>query len=280
MAADTAEMVAARGAAVVSTREDDDDVGVSDEEAEYEDEEGQEAIETEDPVLWQLLSTTHAASPARPARMRPPPTPSRSRYGPAALYAQPTGCGSSLLAWGEDGTIAAATGNAAVILNGTRLAAARALAVAPVSGGESSSPFSSLFTSPLGIDGAAVDGNDRGGAPCLRFHLHQASATSAASAAEGGGSGAGAGGEPSASSSSSSAPVRSLALSPAGAAADGGCLLALVTASGGVHVMSPPPSSGIAREWESVGDLGAEMRRALVAVGERGEREALGWGRT
>ena len=66
MAADTAEMVAARGAAVVSTREDDDDVGVSDEEAEYEDEEGQEAIETEDPVLWQLLSTTHAASPARP----------------------------------------------------------------------------------------------------------------------------------------------------------------------------------------------------------------------
>ena len=132
MAADTAEMDAARGAAVVSMREhDEEDIEVSDEEDDDDDEEeegGGGAIETEDPVLQRLLPTTTAThAEKRPHhRMRPPPTPSRSRYGPAALYAQPMGCGSSLLAWGEDGTIAAATGNAAVILNGTRLAAARA----------------------------------------------------------------------------------------------------------------------------------------------------------
>ena len=59
--------------------------------------------------------------------------------------------------------------------------------------------------------------------------------------------------------------VTGVAWSPAGGAADGGCLLATLTSDGRVVVLAPPP--GAARDWVPIHDATDDMMNALEEGG-------------
>ena len=155
------------------------------------------------------------------APLRPAPA------GGAGMYAEPGADGGAVAAWSDDGHLAVACGRAAVVLAGGRPAAPRGVAAPPPP---------TLGPADVGCRVRSVD-------PCLRHHLHLATAPLDASK----------GGSP--------PTVVGVAWSPAGAAPDGGCLLALLTSAGDLHVMAAPAGGG--REWEAVADPGAAVRASL-----------------
>jgi hypothetical protein len=140
---------------------------------------------------------------------------------PAALYLPPST--SNALVISEDSQLAVASGGAAVVLNASRLAGARAAACVDASAGPSRA------TGPaVGDAGGEPHGPERATALC--WHLRMRELADGCGGGGGGGDGTAVAGADDAASSmrASAPPVRGLAWSPAGAASAGGCLLALL----------------------------------------------------
>lgn len=180
-----------------------------------------------------------------PAPPDPPPCTAASHSpadgAPAALYSPPAT--TNALALSEDAQVAVASGSGVVILNASRLGAARAAACIDAGAASSSLPRSvtgapasaSAATAPaLGDVGGEPAGPDRPLALAFHLRLRELADAMAGSLVGGvGGAGAPGSGAPTAAEEDARSlpPVQGLAWAPAGAAGvGGGCLLALLAA--------------------------------------------------